>query len=149
MFSGPGSAGAASGIAPVMSSPALRRGLESQMVRPLIATCPARISAFKRERDRSFIRAASARSRRSPPFVTSIVVVCTIGASTWASTLLMSNPDIGDDEPLTPAQTRIVARVRWLMLISGIATVLGIAVVVTVIGYRVFRTEGRPAPGEA
>ena len=35
------------------------------------------------------------------------------------------------------------------MLISGIATVLGIAVVVTVIGYRVFRTEGRPAPVEA
>jgi len=42
-----------------------------------------------------------------------------------------------------------VARVRWLMLISGIATLLGIAVVVTVIGYRVFRTEGRPSPVEA
>jgi hypothetical protein len=61
----------------------------------------------------------------------------------------MSNPDIGDDEPLSPAQARIVARVRWLMLISGLATVLGIAVVVTVIGYRVFRTEGRPGPVEA
>ena len=60
----------------------------------------------------------------------------------------MSNPDSGDDEPLSPAQARIVARVRWLMLISGIATVLGIAVVVTVIGYRVFRTEGRPGPVE-
>jgi hypothetical protein len=35
------------------------------------------------------------------------------------------------------------------MLISGIATVLGIAVVVTVIGYRLFRTEGRPGPVEA
>ncbi len=35
------------------------------------------------------------------------------------------------------------------MLISGIATLLGIAVVVTVIGYRVFRTEGRPGPVEA
>ncbi len=35
------------------------------------------------------------------------------------------------------------------MLISGIATVLGIAVVVTVIGYRVFRTEGRPSLVEA
>ena len=60
----------------------------------------------------------------------------------------MSNPDIDDDEPLSPAQAQIVARVRWLMLISGIATVLGIAVVVTVIGYRVFRTEGRPGPVE-
>ena len=61
----------------------------------------------------------------------------------------MSNPDTDDDEPLSPAQAQIVARVRWLMLISGIATMLGIAVVVTVIGYRVFRTEGRPGPVEA
>src|ERR1700730_3296533 len=144
MFSGPGSAGAASGTATAMSSPALTRWLGSQMERPLIATCPATISAFRRERDRSFMRAASERSRGSPPFVTSILVVRTIGASTWASTLLMSIPDIGDDEPLTPAQAQIVARVRWLMLISGIATVLGIAVVVTVVGYRVFRNEGRP-----
>jgi hypothetical protein len=60
----------------------------------------------------------------------------------------MSNPDIDEDEPLSPAQAQIVARVRWLMLISGIATMLGIAVVVTVIGYRVFRTEGRPGPVE-
>jgi hypothetical protein len=57
----------------------------------------------------------------------------------------MTNPDLGDDEPLSPAQARIVARVRWLMLISGIATVLGIAVVITVIGYRVFRNEGSRA----
>lgn len=35
------------------------------------------------------------------------------------------------------------------MLISGIATLLGIAVVVTVIGYRVFRSEGRPGLVEA
>ena len=61
----------------------------------------------------------------------------------------MSNPDIDEDEPLSPAQAQIVARVRWLMLISGIATMLGIAVVVTVIGYRVFRTEVRPGLAEA
>jgi hypothetical protein len=36
-----------------------------------------------------------------------------------------------------------VARVRLLMAISGVATVLGIAVVVIVVGYRVFATEGR------
>jgi hypothetical protein len=58
----------------------------------------------------------------------------------------MSNPDIADDEPLSPAQAQIVARVRWLMLISGMATVLGIGVVVTVIGYRVFRSEGSSGP---
>ena len=56
---------------------------------------------------------------------------------------MTSNFDDEDDK-LTPEQARIVARVRWLMLISGFATVLGIAVVVTIVGYRVFRTEGRP-----
>jgi len=61
----------------------------------------------------------------------------------------MTNSDSGDDEPLSPAQARIVARVRWLMLISGIATVLGIAVVITVIGYRVFNSDGRAGPAQA
>lgn len=56
----------------------------------------------------------------------------------------MNNSDLDDDDKLTPAQAQIVARVRWLMLISGLATVLGIAVVVAVVGYRVFRTGGRP-----
>jgi hypothetical protein len=52
-----------------------------------------------------------------------------------------------DDKPLDPAQARLFARMRRLMLISGFATVLGIAVVFGVIGYRVFRTEGsRAAP---
>jgi len=41
-----------------------------------------------------------------------------------------------------------VARVRWLMLISGVATVLGIAVVIGVIGYRVFRSDGSAAQAE-
>ena len=31
---------------------------------------------------------------------------------------------------------------RWLMLLSGLATFLGIAVVLGIIGYRVFRGEG-------
>ncbi len=34
------------------------------------------------------------------------------------------------------------------MLISGLATVLGIAVVITVIGYRVYRTDGRGGPSQ-
>jgi hypothetical protein len=53
-----------------------------------------------------------------------------------------------DDKPLSPEQQQIVARVRWLMLISGVATVLGIAVVIGVIGYRVFRTDGSAGPAE-
>jgi hypothetical protein len=57
----------------------------------------------------------------------------------------MSNPNSDDDKPLDPAQQAIVAKVRWLMLISGFATVLGIAVVIGVIGYRVFRSDGSTA----
>ena len=55
----------------------------------------------------------------------------------------MSNPNIDDDErPLDPAQAKIVAKVRRLMLLSGFATILGISVVIGVIGYRLFRTDG-------
>jgi len=53
-----------------------------------------------------------------------------------------ANPNLDDEAPLDPAQAKIVAKVRWLMLISGFATVLGIAVVIGVIGYRVFGIEG-------
>jgi hypothetical protein len=60
-----------------------------------------------------------------------------------------------DDKPLDPAQARLIAKMRRFMLISGFATVLGIAVVVILIGYRVFRQEGsrqagsRPTPDVA
>ena len=57
----------------------------------------------------------------------------------------MTDPD-ADDKPLSPEQAAIVRRVRWLMVISGIATMLGIAVVIGVIGYRVFRQERSAAP---
>ena len=57
----------------------------------------------------------------------------------------MTDPT-ADDEPLSPAQAQIVARMRWLMVISGAATLLGIAVVVSVIGYRHFKSEGRAGP---
>jgi hypothetical protein len=60
----------------------------------------------------------------------------------------MTDP-IADDEPLSPAQAQIVSRVRWLMVISGVATMLGIAVVIGVIGYRVLRSDGRAGPAEA
>jgi len=57
----------------------------------------------------------------------------------------MSNPSADDQAPLDPAAARIVARVRWMMMLSGAATLLGIAVVIGVIGYRVFKTEGSAA----
>jgi hypothetical protein len=63
--------------------------------------------------------------------------------------MAVTDHSAGDDEkPLDPEQQRIVAKVRWLMLISGFATVLGIAVVIGVVGYRVYRSGGNAAPGE-
>ena len=54
----------------------------------------------------------------------------------------MSDPTNDDEKPLSPEQAQLVAKVRWLMLISGVATLLGIAVVIGVIGYRIFRADG-------
>jgi hypothetical protein len=39
----------------------------------------------------------------------------------------------------------MVARVRWLMIISGLTTLIAIAAVTGVIGYRVFRAGGSSA----
>src|SRR4029077_18139931 len=46
-----------------------------------------------------------------------------------------------EEKPLTPEQQKIVAKVRWLMLLSGLATLLGIAVVAGVIGVRMVRSD--------
>jgi hypothetical protein len=50
--------------------------------------------------------------------------------------------DIVAPEP-TPEQAALFARVRRLMLIAGLTTALAVAAVLTAIGYRLFRTEGR------
>ncbi len=44
---------------------------------------------------------------------------------------------------------RMVARARWLMIISGLTTLLAIAAVVGVIGYRVYRAGGSGAAATA
>jgi hypothetical protein len=59
----------------------------------------------------------------------------------------MSETD-DEEKPLDPAAARMVARVRWLMLISGLTTMLAVAAVIGVIGYRVFRSEGSAGPTE-
>jgi hypothetical protein len=58
----------------------------------------------------------------------------------------MSQPD--DEQPLDPAAARMVSRVRWLMIVSGLTTLLAVAAVITVIGYRVFRSGGSVGPTE-
>ena len=47
------------------------------------------------------------------------------------------------EKPLDPEAARIVAKVRRLMMIASLTTFVAVAVVIAVIGYRVFRGEGR------
>ena len=47
-----------------------------------------------------------------------------------------------DEKPLDPEAASFVAKVRRLMTIAIATTFLAIAVVIGVIGYRVFRVEG-------
>src|SRR5262249_34835373 len=58
--------------------------------------------------------------------------------------------DVSEDyeKPLDPAAAKVVARVRLLMLVSGATTLIAVAAVVGVIGYRIFRSEGSIAPSE-
>jgi hypothetical protein len=70
----------------------------------------------------------------------------------------MTSSPSGAAAPVDPAQeaanqaanaaadARFIKRVRWLMMLSGFATALGIAVVLGVIGYRVFRSDGSAPP---
>ena len=55
------------------------------------------------------------------------------------------------DSAATAADTdqpaaRMMARVRWLMIISGLTTLIAIAAVIAVIGYRVFRAGESAQP---
>ena len=51
-----------------------------------------------------------------------------------------------DEKPLDPETARVVAKVRRLMIIASATTFIAVAVVLGVIGYRVFRAEGRAVP---
>jgi hypothetical protein len=53
-----------------------------------------------------------------------------------------------DDQPLDPAAAKMVARVKWLMLISGLTTMVAIAAVLGVVGYRIFKIEGSVASAD-
>ena len=48
-----------------------------------------------------------------------------------------------DEKPLDPAAARALSQVRRLMTIASLTTFVAVAVVLGVIGYRVFHLEGR------
>jgi hypothetical protein len=59
----------------------------------------------------------------------------------------MNNPSTDDD--LDPAAARMVVRVRAMMLIAGLTTMLAVAAVLVVIGYRFFTLGGSASPSTA
>ena len=65
----------------------------------------------------------------------------------------MSSPDDPlkdpDGKPLDPAAQAVVDRVRRMSLLSGIATVLGISVVIVMIGWRLYRGAESAPPAQA
>ena len=50
---------------------------------------------------------------------------------------------MSDERPLSPEAEHAIAKVRRLMMIASVTTFIAVAAVLTVIGYRVSRTEGR------
>jgi len=54
-----------------------------------------------------------------------------------------------DDKPLDPAAARVVTRVKWMMAISGLTTLLAVVAVLGAIGYRLLRADGSAAPADA
>jgi hypothetical protein len=54
----------------------------------------------------------------------------------------MSTALSGSEEPPDPEAMRLAAKVRLLMLISALTTVVAVGAVLVVIGYRVFKAEG-------
>ena len=85
------------------------------------STAPARISALSRERDSSAI----ARGEHAVEPLAGVLGGdhdC-LAACPSIRVRNMSDPD--DEKPLDPAAARIVAKVRWLMVISGVTTMVG------------------------
>ena len=54
----------------------------------------------------------------------------------------MSDPQTDDEKPLGPAAARIVSRVRWMMAISALTTLIAVIAVLGVVSYRLLRSDG-------
>jgi collagenase-like PrtC family protease len=50
-----------------------------------------------------------------------------------------------DERNPDPEAARVIAKARRLMMIASLATLIAIAAVIGIIGYRVFKNEGRVA----
>jgi hypothetical protein len=59
----------------------------------------------------------------------------------------LHRPPADDEQAANAAAARFARRVRWLMGISGATTLIAIAAVLGVIGYRLFKQDGPAAAG--
>src|SRR6185437_3511815 len=158
-----GEAGSAGGRVTVTTSPDLTAVAGSRIVRAAIFTCPARIRAFTRERDKgcarecdeafaresdeAFARECDKLARRAvrtrstrPPASAAVMVTDSVALSVMVQEMADEN-----EKPLDPQAARIVAKVRWLMMIASLTTFVAVAAVLGVIGYRFFK-GGERAP---
>jgi hypothetical protein len=54
----------------------------------------------------------------------------------------MSDPQADDEKPLDPAAARLISRVRLMMAISALTTLLAVVAVLGVVSYRLLRSDG-------
>lgn len=60
----------------------------------------------------------------------------------------MSDPQADDEKPLDPASARLISRVRMMMAVSALTTLLAVVAVLGVVSYRLLRSEGSAATGD-
>jgi hypothetical protein len=61
----------------------------------------------------------------------------------------MSNPQTDDDKPLDPVAAKMIARVRWMMVISALTTLFAVVAVLGVVSYRLLRADGSASMADA
>src|ERR1700683_618197 len=138
MASAAGLGGSGGGTSTAVAVAALTGGWGSRVVWPSRVTAPASISAFNRDRDNSAIERASTRSSRSPASGSATMNVFCVTLTAMAQ---ISGNNVSGNPPNADADA-LLARARLMMIISALTTLIAIAAVVSVIGYRMFNSGG-------
>src|SRR4051812_30425303 len=87
------------------------------------------------------MEAASRRSIRPPPSAAEMMTSARLKSGAI-------NTPVADDDAVDPAAAALMSRVRLMMAVAGATTLVAIAAVLGVIGYRVFKSEGSVPAGE-
>src|ERR1700733_12722480 len=140
MGSGNGLAGSGGGMSTMIAEPELTRRLGSRIVSPWSVTAPASINALSRDRDNAATWRASRRSSRSPASCAATRTDVGVDRVSVMNTM-SGNPrhNLSGSASAAESETaQLVARALTMMIISALTTILAIAAMVVVIGYRIF-----------